>query len=402
MKPSCLFLPLVPAAALAACGSPTSASVTLDPQGGWSGTAEVLVSSPTGTMTSRAPITTSADVAVNNGDTVTIVLHDAGKIALFSMTGVQQGDVIEQPIGPLGTAQDVATAVKMLPVSGATRYEVDTPTSSASSDSNTSLSIDLPPGTKSTSIVGFAESDTAVLAMYASTSAGIDPSGPSVMVSDTVPFTPVAVTAQNAPAGGLSFVAGNVVIDTDSIPLASVGGSVAVPTGFGSSVSLIAASFGSTELDVTGASYDKAPSGPVSFDLAMPELPTIASPAITTGTASWTLTGGSGYALIGLDVGSSKDTNFQWSLEAPSGTASVLLPQLPADLNAPTTFDELSVAAVLRSDLGSYADALHVTTPPPAGTHFSTRMVSTPSSNAATSHARGTFAKHALVSAPLR
>jgi hypothetical protein len=401
MKPSCLFLPLVPAAALAACGSPTTASVTLDPADGWSGTAEVLVHKPDGTMASRAPITTSSDVAVDDGDTVTVVLHDAGNLALFSSTQVQRGDVIELPIGPLGTAQDVATTVTMPPVTGATKYEVDTPSSNASGNSPT-LSVDLPPGMKSTSILGAAESDTAVLAMYGSTSAGIDPSGPSILLADTIPFTSVVVTAQNAPTGAFSFAGGNVVLGKDQLPLPSINGTISVPTGFGDGVDLLAVAFGQTELDITGKSYAAAPTGAVTLDLAMPELPQISAPAIASNTASWTLAGGTGYQMIGVDVGVSSNSNFRWSLQAPAATTSLTLPQLPSDLGAPTAFDSLAVVAVSRSDVGSYADALHVTSLPSAGGHFSERIVTTPSSSAATSHAAAKLGKSLLLGARVR
>jgi hypothetical protein len=388
MKTSCRILPFIPAAALAACGSPTTASVQLDPHDGWQGTAEVLVHKPDGTMASRTPITKDLDVALDDGDTVTIALHDAGKTLLWSSAGVQRGDAIELPIGPLGDGQWVSTTVNLPSVSGATSWELATPNSSASGDVSPSFTIDIPAGKTSVPIIGTAESASGALAMYGEKNAAIDPAGPSVTLADTIPWQAITVTAQNAPAGVNAFVGGDVVLGSDQLGLASIGTSVAVPTSFGDYVALMAGAFAQPEFDLAGSAYSAAPSGAVSFDLSLPELPKISAPTLANGKATWTLTGGGSYTMVGLSLQSSTNNNFSWSIETPPGTASLTLPQLPSDLAAPA-LDEVSVAALSRSDLGSYADVLHVTAPPPAGSHWSERLVSAAPAGATAPRAHG-------------
>src|ERR1700733_14964262 len=72
MKTTRHLLPLL--AALAACGSST-ATVKLEPQPGWDGSATVLVHTPSGTLVSQAAITGSLAVNISNGDTVTVAVQ---------------------------------------------------------------------------------------------------------------------------------------------------------------------------------------------------------------------------------------------------------------------------------------------------------------------------------------
>src|SRR5215471_12435885 len=93
----------VPALAVAACKSPADpdAHVVIEVEPGWTGTAEVMVHTHAGTLVSRAPLTGNQDVAITEGDTVSVALHDGTTVAVDSDLDVSQGDTLLFLEGPL-------------------------------------------------------------------------------------------------------------------------------------------------------------------------------------------------------------------------------------------------------------------------------------------------------------
>jgi hypothetical protein len=378
MRSARLLLPCLPAAALAACGSSSTASVQLDPNEGWSGTAEVFVHRPDGSMVSRAPITTTADVAVADGDTISVAFHDAGKIAMTSVMGVSAGDVIELQAYPLSDFTFVTTTVDLPAVAGATMWELSTPNSySSTNDTTTPPTIDVLSGKTSVPILAAAESASGVLSLFGSTSAPIDPTGPTISLTGTVAWQPVTVAATHVPTGLTAYLGGQIPFGNEGgLTLPIVGDTVAAPAGFGDRLELLAVVVGQADITSASATFGSAPSGPVSLDVSVPDLPQIGAPTLAPDHASWTLTGGGAYDSISAFLSSSTNDRFHWGLAAPPGTATLVLPQLPADLGAPA-FDRLSVAAYERSDVDGYHDALHASLTFAPGAHDEERSVET-------------------------
>jgi hypothetical protein len=374
------FLPLL--AAVAACSSSTTATVQLDAQPGWNGSASVLVHTPAGKLVSRTPITSSLAVDVSDGDTVTVVLQTDGQTTLLSSLDVQRGDLIELPVANPGTQ---LVTVNVPRVTGAATWGVAVPDDAILGPGDgTLLSVAVPTGAASTPLIATASNETSTLAMYAETSAPISGALPSVTLHDSVSFRPVTVTAINPPAdaGSNVEVFGDVYLDDQVLGLFALGSDVPMPTSFGDRVDATARAFhprnsGSSVSDhgsLVGTVFATAPSGPISLDLSLPDLPQVSALAVTASGASWTLTGGGHYDEIEVILTPSTTLYTGWIFVAPPGTTSITLPSLPADL-APPTFDEVSVTTTEASSVDGYAAALHQPATYPAGTTFEQRGV---------------------------
>ncbi len=374
-----LVRPLLPchlAAVLTACGSMSSSSgahIVIDKSVGWSGTAEVLVHAPDGSLTWRAAVNNSADVSIDDGDTVSVALHDANKVKVVSAMGVVQGDALEVPAYPLATSY-VATTVNLPAVSGAAQWEAATPSSWAL-DPALPISVQVPADDATVPIVAAAESFDSVLAVYGATDAPID-ANQSITFTSQLAWEPVTVTMQNP--GAYTEVAGSLDIEDGSLTLPALGNTVAVPTSFGVAMDVGAVSFSSsmTEQDLAGQTFGDPPTGSVTVDLSLPDLPAIGAATVANGQASWTATGGGTYDLISLELGTGAASAFSWTLRAAPGTTSVVLPQLPSDLGAPATFAQTSVTASERSDVDGYDDALRAMPLPQPGARWEMRTVS--------------------------
>nr|HEX4318828.1 hypothetical protein [Kofleriaceae bacterium] len=382
---------------VAACGgsssSSTTANVQIDPLPGFTGSAEVLVHSPAGALVSRATITSSLDVAIDDGDTVTIAVRANGRTTLVSALDVQRGDSIALPVDSEGSDEFTTLAVTVPQVSGVTQWNVGTPNSDSSTSDPTMVTIDVLTGTTTTPIIGTALGSAGALAMFAESSAAITGGeAPGVTLQDAVDFRAVPVLATNPPADVAAdsvFTAGAVDLGAGSLVLAQVGSDVIAPTSFGDRLELVAFAFGSADLVEAATAVEGAPTSSVSIDLSVPDLPQLAQPAIAATGPSWTLTGGGDYTGLTIELSSSTapDDDYVWGFSAPPGTTSIALPQLPADLAAPSSLDILHVAATAMSGV-DYADSLHASQQLTTGETYETHAISLdpPQSSARAKH----------------
>jgi hypothetical protein len=381
MKNTRHFLPLL--ATLTACGSST-ATVKLEPQPGWDGSATVLVHTPSGTLVSQAPITSSLSVNVTNGDTVTVAVQSGGITELASSFDVQSGDVINAPVSNLGSSATQMVAVTLPQVTNAGEWEVAAPDNST--DGSGTVNLELLTGTTSTPIIGTAfDSSGTPLAMYGETSAPI--SNGMVTLQTSVSFQNVAVSFTNAPADAGSDVSagGNVYVAGQQLSLSSLGSNVIAPMGFGDGIELSAFAEGSNNDEVAaGTVYANAPTSAVTIDLSASDLPQLSALTVSTTGAAWALTGGATYDAIEAEFTSSTNDNVQWTVTAPPGTTSITLPALPTALAVPA-FDTVDLLVLQASTLDGYAAALHAPTTLPVGTTIELRELSLePASSART------------------
>lgn len=397
-------MPAVAVTLVAACGgsSTGTASVQLDPRGGWSGSAEVLVHHGDGTMVSRAPLTTSADVAVTSGDTVTVAFHDAGQLRLASVTQIEPGDTIHEIAAPMGPGDQRTTVDVHVPtVAGATQWSIASPRSISYGDAGGTFSIDVPDGTTSLPVLAVATSANDVLGMYGDRAAMITPgSPPSIDLHTSVAWGPASVHLTGGSAS--AYLASEVLIGDDSLLVLPPKGatSVPVPSAFGDGTAIAAGDdVAKGSVVSVGTVLSGPPSGAVELDLGAPALPTFTNGVVAADHLSWDVAGGGDYDLITayLQVTS---TTYAWSLDAPPGTASITLPKLPADLAAPKAFDSVGLIVDERSDVDGYAAAIHASYAPTVGSRWQYRgtTIQAPPSVAATAD-RGKLDPRAVLAA---
>lgn len=393
MRNCCQLVPAVAATLVAACGgsSTGTASVQLDPRGGWSGSAEVLVHHADGTMVSRAPITTRADVAVTSGDTITVAFHDAGQLRLASVTQIEPGDTMNEIAAPIGASdQRTSVDVHVPTVAGATQWSIATPQAIAFGDAGGTFSLDVPAGSTSVPILAIATSANDVLGMYGDRAApitpGSPPSPPSIDLHTTVAWGPASVHVTGGSAS--AFLASEALLGEDTLLLIPPKGAttVPVPMAFGDGTAITASDDAAKGIVVSvGAIVAAPPSTAVELDLGTPALPTFTNGVVAADHLSWDTAGGGDYDLLTAYLRVSS-TQYAWSLDAPPGTASITLPKLPADLASPAAFDSVGLVAYERSDVDGFAAAIHASFAPTVGSRWQYRgtTIQAPASVAAT------------------
>ncbi|HTJ44421.1 MAG TPA: hypothetical protein VL463_20095 [Kofleriaceae bacterium] len=358
----------------AACGGGTgvsdgTATVQLDPRGGWSGSAEVLVHHADGSMVSRAPITTTAKVAVESGDTVTVAFHDGTGLRLASSSGIEPGDSIHWIAAPMSTANRVEVAVHVPTVAGATQWIASTP-GSLSIGSGSGLSVDVDPGTTSIPVLAVASANDDTLGMYGDRAAPIANS--AVELNKSVAWQPTTISAAHA-TGEVSKQLDLWIGDDDVlVPALGTGTTIAIPTDFADRVGVVVGT--STKSSFTGVGSVTAghPGAQVAVDLALPDLPTFSQGAVAADHVSWNLDGGGDYDVISVNMSASA-ASYEWTIDAPPGSASVVLPKLPADLASAKPYDSVWLDAFERSDLAGYSALIDAHTAPAAGSHWEYR-----------------------------
>ena len=223
-------LPLVTATACSAA----TATVKVDPQAGWDGSAEVLVHSPQGSLESRTPITSSLVVTLDDGDTVTVVVNSDGITQLQSNLDIRDGDVIEVPLYPLGTGSSTSITVDVPAVASATTWVVSTPYEFG--EVSSPITIDVTPGQTSTPVFVTATDGSAALALYGSASATIDTATASMDLQTTIPYQTVIIQPDTLPPGAdASSLSpdGNFFISGQELQPAAVGSALIEPVGIG-------------------------------------------------------------------------------------------------------------------------------------------------------------------------
>jgi hypothetical protein len=376
---------------LAACGgsSGPTASVTIDPMYGWSGTAEVLVHRPDATMVSRTPITSSVDVALDDGDTVTVAFMDGGYTDAISVLGVSPGDAIVIPVAPR-TQPVVTKAVNLPTVTGATTWVISTPVGPKQGPYGASATIDLPTARATVPILVRIDNNGEVLDFAGDPAEPV--SGPIDLGNKELSWQAVTIGATGVPAGSEVLEASLVLVGADAIwvdEMLPPGVPSQIPTGFGDAVELYASGpSGDGSVDVGSVIAGALPDH-VTYDLTAPLVPQASAFVIAPEGISWILDGGGSYDAIDARLSSSMGVKFTWELVAPPSTTSIPLPQLPTDY-PPHSFDTLSLHAYQRSDFSSYKDAFRFSTPLAAGTTFQQRNAGVgPPPSAATAGVRG-------------
>jgi hypothetical protein len=369
--PSLAFAAL--AAVVPACGpgtNPGTATVELELPPQWDGSAEVLVHHADGAQVSRAAISKpSTEVAIADGDTVTVAIHHAGATELRSFTAVGVGDVIRLPTEKFW--RSTAPVAVHLPTTPGTDWWGSTPSSDARSQSPT-LSMDVAAGRTSVPIVVAALAQepgkgTVVAQMYGDKAASITATG--IDLHQTVPWKMAPIHTEHAPAGAAVFMAALINVGRDSIPVQIVGlGGVPVPTGFGDTVSLAALTTSPTDDFFAAATSADVPDATVTLDLAVPAVPAISNIAVDLGhhRATWTATGGGDYDAVTFAFSPSAPADgLHWVISAPAGETGVTLPTLPADLTPPAAVAYI-VTATSNTGVDGY-DAWLAQPPPTAG-----------------------------------
>jgi hypothetical protein len=363
---------------LAACsGSSTDrAHVKIDPRYGWAGTAEVLVNKPDGALVSHTPFTASVDVAIDDGDTVTVAFMDATKTStdLVSMLGVSPGDAIELDVRS-GAPATINKRVN-LPLFNASTWVVRTPISNSTGTQDDVATIDLPASDATVPILATIDGGVGALAFAGD---------PAELVSGLIDLgnkelTPQAVTidATSVPSGSQLHAAGMMLVGHDKIGLDTISASAPsmIPLGFGDAVELFAEADDSASRTgaAAGSVIAGTPPASLTYDLTLPLVPALASPTIAADHIGWQLQGGGSYSAVDAFVYASTQTTFTWLFTAPPGTESIPYPILPSSY-APPAFDTIDVDAYQRSDFSSYEDAMR-SQPLAAGTTFQERTAS--------------------------
>ena len=337
MKKTCLLVPLLAIGATACGTDPTSATVHLDARGGWNGTAEVLVHTAAGDLVSRGPLAGDTDVAVDDGDMVTIAITTGTARQLETVFGVQRGDTIyarATPPWPDGY-QDVQVHVPT--VASAAGWFLAYSDGSSYDSGAGDPTIQVLPGTTSTPILaGALDANQATLAIYGAADAPI--SGDAIDLSGQAPLdlSTGHVTVTGAPAGAMVQTGTEVWVGDQalSVPVLAADGSVSAPRGVGDRTTVEVSATTATEglsvletvADVDGASLD--------VDLSAIAAPTLGSPTFDGSTLTWTPSGGGTFAGYFASLDYADGTS--WVMFAPADAGGTLTPPaLPANL-APT------------------------------------------------------------------
>lgn len=372
-------MPAVALAALAACGSPATTTIELETRAGWTGSAEALVHHSDGSLASRAPITgSSLDVAVDDGDTVTVALHDGPRTTLLSYMQLAQGDHVHAVAAPSGPALR-SVDVHLPTVEGADAWIVSAPGSTAYGDAGTSntISIDLPAGVTSSPILAVPTSNgNPAPVLYGAPSAAIGTDG--ITVTDVVDSKPMTIVPTGVPDGAQPFVGAIVQVGHDELTLMSDQDIVQAPTHFGDALVAEATLDSAAELVGAESVSSGTPPDQVSLDLSAPAVPHFTNATIKGTKVSWTATGGGDYDITYAGLGAG---DFMWMVAVPPGTSSFTLPSMPSDLAAPSTYQDTFLIGEALSDAGGYHDliGLHDAVEPGATFQFRGVPIATPS-----------------------
>jgi hypothetical protein len=405
MRTCCHVLPSASIAILAACGSPGDAHVQLHPVDGFAGPAALLVHHADGTLASRATISDALDVAIDDGDSITIVLHDAGGTFVDTRTQLHGGDEIDASAFPLTSGAFVDATVTMPALANATTWFASGPQAFAESGSD-SFTMSVPAGRASVPVFGAASDATHALALYGTQDATIDPSAPAIDLSQPLDFATTTVTITGAPAGASIGTGADLSLGDDDLWVLSdaAPGTIELPTSFADRIDVSGAASGPSS-SFAGAVFAHAAPATISLDLSVSALPQLSAPAVTANHVSWTATGGGRYDTITAYASSSATPvgqTFEWRFVAPPGTTSIALPTMPSDVAVPT-LDTLDVMAYERSDLDGYGAFNAATGDAPAGASWQERTISIqPSSGVATRASRGKLDPRAVLDAHRR
>jgi hypothetical protein len=359
-------------------GKPGTATVKVDFPSRWDGTAEVLVHRPDGTQVSRAALgSPSTDLAIEDGDTVTVALGRNGGSELRSFTGVEAGDTIRVRSVILSSITDPVD-VRLPATVGANHWAVWSPSSAGKGTDAPMARIDVPAGRTSLPILATAYANGAAIAMYADKAAAITANG--IDLQPSVSFRTIEVRGEHAPAGATVFGSAGIVFGQDLVPLlhdANAPG-ITLPVALGDAVQVTAITMPVNELFLATATSKDATGAVVTLDLSVASLPAISGfQADAAGhSLTWTAAGGGDYDATMISI-QPKDTKKgpMWSIIVPPGETGVTLPSLPADL-APPPATAYTVATSENSAITSYHDFLAEPTPAPtAGSAGQERML---------------------------
>ena len=333
-----------------------TAHVVLQALPSWTGTAEVMVHAPAGSLVSRAALTGDTDVAITEGDTVSVVLHDGSNIAVTSDLDVSEGDTVHFLAEALSSSTTANVSVSVPGVSGATGWYVSGLDARAVASATTPVQIAVPAGMTATPVIAEAYDDSGPLAVYGSASAPI--ASFAIDLSASVPFQATTITPINGASDAGAFA--STFVGYDWLGLEPQAGIYAVPKALGDKVEL-GASDGTDSIRVAAATFDPA-DVPASYspDLSLKALPSVAPIAISGTTLTWTDDAGTAYDAAQGGLNSSTAPGFVWIFSARPGSGSATMPELPADLGAPATFDSAWAQAYDRSTIDGY-DALIAT-----------------------------------------
>jgi len=346
MKTYCHLVPFV-AAALVACGS-TTATIDVDARPDFAGTLEALVHRPDGTQVSRVPIAgASLELPIEDGDTVTVVVHDGVWLAMRSYTGVDRGDTLTAVTWSSAELHSVPLVLPDEP--RADGWEVNTPYGWLEPDSN--YMIDVPVGATTTPIIAVGSSGVDVVGVYGSRAAPITSSG--VAISENIAWKPTTVAISGVTEDDTAFAYGALAIGEDYLSIPSYDNVVPVPTTLADTIEVGALAYviATRTLLRSSAISRAAPADNLAFDLSVPALPVVTDVQITSSTARWTATGGGDFDVV--DVLLSGET-YDWHIAASGGTTEIRMPTMPTDLAPPGAM----TSRVRVEDLSDY-DGYH-------------------------------------------
>jgi hypothetical protein len=345
--------------ALGACTTPsptTKAHVALEVQPGWTGTTELMVHTAAGALVSRAPITANQDVAIEDGDTVSVVLHDGGNVVAESDLDVSQGDTLLFVVGPLGAPGTNANITVNLPsVPNLHDWEVSGPDARSIDKTTAPVQITVPASATSVPVIAEAVTTIGTRAVYASASAPI--ASFAINLSTPADYQVSRIVPVHMQTGAVGPWAA-VFVGVDWLDVAGTLDGYAVPTAIGDKVEL-AASESPDATHVAAGSFAPG-SAPALFqpDLAFTDMPPVTPMAVSGTTITWGDDAGTGYDVIEGFAYDSATPAFTWEFDARPGSGKAAMPAFPADLGAPASFDSKSISAYDRSSIAGYDAAL--------------------------------------------
>jgi len=334
MKATCLLVPILAIGATACGGSgSTTTQIHFDASTGWTGTAEVLVHTPAGDLVSRGPLAAGdSDLALDDGDTVTVAISDGTSHRLQTAFGVQRGDVIYARAVPPWPDGYHKVTIQVPAVANVDAYLTDHP-DGASYDHDAPSAIVLPGRTSVPVMVAALDASHQVLAVFGDAAAPI--SGDTIDLSAKAPLdlSNVDLAITGAPAGGTITTAASFWTGSDQVSVPTYAASdttLGVPDGLGDvrSISVFAddgATSGVAKIQATSGSFPAQ----LAVDLGQVAVPALSAGAYDGTRVTWTIGTGDFDGYFG---GLGYPDQSSWVLMAPAGAADMTLPAIPAEL----------------------------------------------------------------------